>query len=78
MFIEGLKLREHFTNEGIVVSLEGDVYLALEVSSSGEELSRSSSTFKCLYLAKKRLRDNGIKNINVQQVNCYNEMIGLE
>lgn len=78
MFEKLLRFKNHSENAGVILSLEGDHYLAYEMTPSGEVVKSADHAFKSLSLAQDWLHGEGVKNISLRQSSAYFEMIGQE
>ena len=71
-----LYFKNHTENAGVIWSLEGDHYLAFELSPEGDIVNQAEGAFKSLSLARHWLQEAGVKSISLRQSSAYLEMIG--
>lgn len=76
MFEKLLHFENHTSNAGLIWSIEGDLYLAYEMTPEGEVVEKAEHVFKNLTLAREWLLDKGVKSISLRQSTAYFEMIG--
>ncbi len=78
MFEKLMSFGSKSENTGVIWSLEGDHYLAFEMSPEGEIVERADHAFKSLALAKEWLESHGVETISLRQSNAYFEMVGQD
>lgn len=65
-------------NTGVIWSLEGDHYIAFQMSPQGDIVDQAEHAFKSLALAREWLQKQGVQTISLRQSNAYFEMVGQD
>lgn len=76
MFEKLISLNSPIAHQGIIWSLEGGHYLAIEVDRNGNPVKQAQEVFKSSTLAKAWLNKHGVHTIFMRQSPAYFEMIG--
>ncbi|MDX1452845.1 MAG: DUF6482 family protein [Oleiphilaceae bacterium] len=78
MFEKLMSFGSKSENTGVIWSLEGDHYLAFQLSPQGDVVQQADHAFKCLSLAREWLENQGVETISLRQSNAYFEMVGQD
>lgn len=77
MFEQLLHFSRWSDNMGVIYSVQGGHYLAMETNHKGELLRQAEQPFQSLSQAKTWLQKHGVESISLRQTPAYFEMIGL-
>jgi hypothetical protein len=77
MFEPLLSLKSPITKRGIIESVKGNHYLALQLDNEGNILKQAPHSFKSLTQATQWLRKHDIHTISLRQSPAYFEMTGF-
>jgi hypothetical protein len=77
MFEQLINFSRFSDSLGIVWSVQGGRYLALQLSSEGEVIKQAEQPFCSFVQAQQWLKKQGISTISLRQTPAYFEMIGF-
>lgn len=78
MFEQLLNFSKPANDMGIIWSIQGGHYLALQLNPEGDIIKQADHPFSSFYQAQEWLKHNGINTISLRQTPAYFEMIGLD